>query len=65
MEGLRSHMIPLEIFSLTFFMVSDALPKTRSGKSMRRVLKVITLMGDIGNVMPSVNPKVVQELGKI
>ncbi|WP_371804278.1 acetate--CoA ligase [Candidatus Lokiarchaeum ossiferum] len=43
-------------------MFSDALPKTRSGKIMRRVLKAIALMGDIGNVMTLANPEVVQAL---
>ena len=43
-------------------MFSDALPKTRSGKIMRRVLKAIALMEDIGDVMTLSNPEVVQHL---
>ena len=43
-------------------MFSDALPKTRSGKIMRRVLKAIATMGDIGDVMTLANPEVVQAL---
>jgi acetyl-CoA synthetase len=43
-------------------MFTDALPKTRSGKIMRRVLKAIATMGDIGDVMTLTNPEVVQAL---
>jgi len=43
-------------------MFTDALPKTRSGKIMRRVLKAIATMGDIGDVMTLANPEVVQSL---
>ena len=49
-------------FFLPFIMFSDALPKTRSGKIMRRVLKAIALMGDSGNMMILANPEVVQTL---
>ncbi len=42
---------------------TDALPKTRSGKIMRRVLKAIaTQAEDIGNVMTLANPEVVEGL---
>ena len=44
------------------FMFTDALPKTRSGKIMRRVLKAIATMGEIGDVMTLANPEVVQSL---
>ena len=44
------------------FTYSNVLPKTRSGKIMRRVLKAIAIQGDIGNVMTLVNPEVVQSL---
>ncbi|MCF2140450.1 MAG: acetate--CoA ligase [Candidatus Lokiarchaeota archaeon] len=43
-------------------MFSDALPKTRSGKIMRRVLKAIATQSDIGNTMTLANPEVVQHL---
>ena len=43
-------------------MFSDALPKTRSGKIMRCVLKAITTIGDIGDVMTLANPEVVLHL---
>ncbi|WP_457918077.1 hypothetical protein [Candidatus Lokiarchaeum ossiferum] len=42
--------------------ISNTLPKTRSAKNMRRVLKAIATQGDIGNVMTSANPEVVQAL---
>jgi acetyl-CoA synthetase len=43
-------------------MVSEALPKTRSGKIMLRVLKAIVIMGEIGDVMTLANPELVQDL---
>jgi acetyl-CoA synthetase len=43
-------------------MFTDALPKIRSGKIMRRVLEAIAIMGDIGNVKTLANPEVVQAL---
>jgi len=43
-------------------MFSEALPKTRSGKIMRRVLKAIATQSDIGNTMTLANPEVVQHL---
>jgi acetyl-CoA synthetase len=39
-----------------------ALPKTRSGKIMRRILKAIATQGDIGNTMTLANPEVVEGL---
>ncbi|MHA1522735.1 MAG: AMP-binding enzyme, partial [Promethearchaeota archaeon] len=41
---------------------SQALPKTRSGKIMRRVLKAIATQSEIGNVMTLANPDVVEGL---
>jgi len=35
----------------------DELPKTRSGKIMRRIPKAITTGGDVGNVTTLVNPE--------
>ncbi len=43
-------------------MFSEALPKTRSGKIMRRILKAIATQADIGNTMTLSNPEVVQGL---
>src|SRR3989344_3361394 len=44
---------------------ADALPKTRSGKIMRRILKVIaTGEGDIGNVTTLADPSIVDALIK-
>jgi acetyl-CoA synthetase len=43
-------------------MFSDALPKTRSGKIMRRILKAIATQSEIGNTMTLSNPEVVQGL---
>jgi acetyl-CoA synthetase len=40
-------------------MFTDALPKTRSGKIMRCLLKVIATMGEIGDVMTLTNPEAV------
>ena len=41
---------------------SDALPKTRSGKIMRRILKAIAARTDIGNVTTLADPSVVDTL---
>ena len=38
------------------------MPKTRSGKIMRRVLGAISNHGDVGNVMTLANPEVVDEI---
>lgn len=43
-------------------MFTDAVPKTRSGKIMRRVLKAIATQKDIGNTMTLANPEVVNAL---
>lgn len=41
------------------------MPKTRSGKIMRRVLGAISNKGDVGNVMTLANPEVVDEIMKM
>ncbi len=38
------------------------MPKTRSGKIMRRVLGALSNKGDVGNVMTLANPDVVEEI---
>ena len=43
------------------WLVTD-MPKTRSGKIMRRVLGAISNKGDVGNVMTLANPEVVEEI---
>lgn len=44
---------------------ADALPKTRSGKIMRRILKVIAAGGtDVGNITTLADPSVVEHLLK-
>jgi acetyl-CoA synthetase len=43
-------------------MFSGAVPKTRSGKIMRRILKAVAEERDIGNTMTLANPEVVEEL---
>lgn len=43
-------------------MFADALPKTRSGKIMRRILKAIATGGDIGNTTTLADETVVQML---
>ena len=44
---------------------TDALPKTRSGKIMRRILKVLASGGtDVGNTMTLADPSVVDTLMK-
>jgi len=41
------------------------MPKTRSGKIMRRVLGAISNKGDVGNVMTLANPDVVETIRKM
>ncbi|MHA1337006.1 MAG: AMP-binding enzyme, partial [Promethearchaeota archaeon] len=41
---------------------ADALPKTRSGKIMRRILKAIASGTDIGNTTTLADPSVVDKL---
>ncbi len=41
------------------------MPKTRSGKIMRRVLGAISNRGDVGDVMTLANPEVVEEIKKM
>jgi acyl-CoA synthetase (AMP-forming)/AMP-acid ligase II len=40
------------------------MPKTRSGKIMRRVLGAISNKGDVGDVMTLANPEIVEEIKK-
>ncbi len=41
------------------------MPKTRSGKIMRRVLGAISNFSDVGNVMTLANPEIVDEIKKM
>lgn len=41
------------------------MPKTRSGKIMRRVLKAISNSEDAGDISTLANPEVVDEIRKI
>jgi acetyl-CoA synthetase len=50
------------IFQPDVIQFADALPKTRSGKIMRRILKAIASGTDIGNVTTLADPSVVDEL---
>ncbi|MFX0172276.1 MAG: hypothetical protein ACFE9L_10170 [Candidatus Hodarchaeota archaeon] len=43
-------------------MFADVVPKTRSGKIMRRILKAVAEEKAIGNVMTLANPEAVEEL---
>ena len=46
------------------YIVPD-MPKTRSGKIMRRVLAAISNGGDVGDVTTLANPEVVEEIKKM
>ena len=49
----------------SFIQFADELPKTRSGKIMRRILKEIAVGNkDFGNISTLANPDVVMELFK-
>jgi acetyl-CoA synthetase len=50
------------IFQPDVVQFADDLPKTRSGKIMRRILKAIASGTDIGNVTTLADPSVVDSL---
>ncbi|TFG13253.1 MAG: acetate--CoA ligase [Promethearchaeota archaeon] len=50
------------VFQPDVVQFADALPKTRSGKIMRRILKAIASGEDIGNVTTLADPSVVDDL---
>jgi len=50
------------VFQPDVIQFADALPKTRSGKIMRRILKAIAAGTDIGNVTTLADPSVVDAL---
>ena len=50
------------VFQPDVIQFADALPKTRSGKIMRRILKAIASGTEIGNVTTLVDPLVVDIL---
>jgi len=50
------------VFQPDVIQFADALPKTRSGKIMRRILKAIAAGTDIGNITTLANPEVVEKL---
>ncbi|MFX0005368.1 MAG: acetate--CoA ligase [Promethearchaeota archaeon] len=52
------------VFQPDVIQFADALPKTRSGKIMRRILKAIAAGTDIGNVTTLADPSVVDDLLK-
>jgi len=50
------------VFQPDVIQFADALPKTRSGKIMRRILKAIAAGTDVGNVTTLADPSVVDSL---
>ncbi|MFX1357058.1 MAG: acetate--CoA ligase [Promethearchaeota archaeon] len=50
------------VFQPDVVQFADDLPKTRSGKIMRRILKAIAAMSDVGNVTTLADPSVVDTL---
>ena len=50
------------VFQPDVVQFADALPKTRSGKIMRRILKAIASGTEIGNVTTLADPSVVDDL---
>jgi acetyl-CoA synthetase len=50
------------VFQPDVVQFADDLPKTRSGKIMRRILKAIATMSDVGNVTTLADPSVVDTL---
>ena len=50
------------VFQPDVIQFADALPKTRSGKIMRRILKAIDSLSDVGNITTLADPSVVNNL---
>jgi len=50
------------VFQPDVIQFADALPKTRNGKIMRRILKAIATMSDVGNITTLADPSVVETL---
>ncbi|MHA1992838.1 MAG: acetate--CoA ligase [Candidatus Hodarchaeales archaeon] len=50
------------VFQPDVIQFADGLPKTRSGKIMRRILKAIAAGGEIGNITTLADPSVVDRL---
>ena len=57
---LRKEIGP--VFQPDIVQFADTLPKTRSGKIMRRILKAIASQTEIGNVTTLADPSVVDDL---
>ena len=51
-----------QVFLSDVIQFADALPKTRSCKIMRRILKAIATLSDVGNVTTLADPSVVDTL---
>ena len=54
---LSNHILQSDVIQF-----ADTLPKTRSGKIMRRILKTIAAGKDIGNFTTLADPSVVDDL---
>ena len=65
-KALRSHVGKVlgPIAKPDYIQFADALPKTRSGKIMRRVLKAIVANADVGDTTTLADPSVVEVLKK-
>ena len=63
-KEIRMHARPEigPVFQPDVIQFADALPKTRSGKIMRRILKAIASGTEIGNVTTLADPTVVDVL---
>ncbi len=55
----------LEMEPKTRRMIVPDMPKTRSGKIMRRVLGSISNQKDVGDVMTLANPEIVEHITKM
>ena len=59
-QMVRERIGPVAAFKTV--LTVKRLPKTRSGKIMRRVLGAISNKGDVGNVMTLAKPEIVEEI---
>ena len=63
-KGIQSHVRSVAGPAVypELIMFAESVPKTRSGKIMRRILKAVAEQKTIGNTMTLANPEVVEEL---
>ena len=62
-ELVRKEMGPIALFKQVYSV--EDLPKTRSGKIMRRILKKLLMSGDLGDLSTLANPESVEKISDV